>query len=390
MSASTAFNVSQQIGNNLASGFRQVKDENAIEKILSNAMNTGNPEVIQDSIGQILSQVSPERQGVALQYLQNTFSNLQKKKEQERLETTGRGAAQEAGYTYGAPPQVQAQQIRNQQPANAPGGLSGQAVPPQITESLTNVVNKNPNATADQLALEFDKAAIPRAFSNSYIENRRRQDETKAGNEREDKKTSRNEELQFHKESEKYDEDLIKQTRVAKAQSETLNNIENSIKSGNVKPSSLTNVFKSFGKIGEKISEALLNKDEATLLSSIPQLLEGWKDVFGVRLTDADLKLLQDKLPSIGKNPEANNAIVKILRKYADMTLLRGQIAEEIKSKSNGLRPLGYASKIEQRFDEMTQPVKIVNPNNGKIIEIPAYKLSDAILGGAKLAPVGE
>lgn len=386
MSSPSPFQVGREIGNNLGSAFAKVKDENAIERILSDAMGTGDPGVLQDSIGKILSQVSPERQGVAMQYLQNAYSNVQKKQEQSKLEAKEKAAAEQGGYTYGAPAQVQTQQVRNQAPPKPTGGLSGQAVPPQITEALTNVVNNNPTATADQLALEFDKSQIPRAFSNSYIENRRRQDETKAGNEREDKKLSRNEELQFHKESEKYDEDLIKQTRIAKSQAETLSNIESSIKSGNIKPSSLSNIFKGFGKIGDKIAEALLNKDEATLLSSIPQLLEGWKDVFGVRLTDADLKLLQDKLPSIGKTPDANNAIIKILRKYSDMTLLRSQIAEEIKSKTKGLRPLGFASQVEQRFDEMTQPVKIVNPNNGKVIEIPAYKLSDALRSGAKLA----
>ena len=200
------------------------------------------------------------------------------------------------------------------------------------------------------------------------------------------KNTDRKEILQFHKESEKFDEDLMKNYRTAKKQTETINNIEKSIKSGNIGPLSLASMFKGMGKIGDKISEALLNKDEATLLSSIPQLLEGWKEVFGVRLSDADLKLLQDKLPSIGKGKESNLAVTKILRKYADMTKLRGEIAEDIKLKNNGLRPLGYASKVEQRFEEATAPVKVINPNNGNIIEIPAYKLSDAIKSGAKLA----
>jgi len=72
------------------------------------------------------------------------------------------------------------------------------------------------------------------------------------------------------------------------------------------------------------------------------------------------------------------------------MTLLRSQIAQQIKSSNNGLRPLGYASQIEKRFDEMTQPVKIINPKNGNIIEIPAYKLSDALKSGAKLAQQPE
>lgn len=210
--------------------------------------------------------------------------------------------------------------------------------------------------------------------------------------ERESKLTSgiserkRAEQIQFHKEGEKYDEDLFKQTKIAKKQIDTIKDITKSVNSGKVTPLSLANIFKGLGKIGDKISEALINKDEATLLASIPQLLEGWKEIFGVRLSDADLKVLQDKLPSIGKSAEANKAILKILSKYAEMTLLRSTIAREIKELNNGLRPLGYADKIEQRFDEMVVPVKIINPKNGKEIEIPAYKVSDAIKAGAKLA----
>jgi hypothetical protein len=385
MGIPSPFEVARHTGNNLNKAFSRVKDENAIERILSDVIQTDDPVKLQNTIGKILSQVSPERQGAAIQYLQNAYANVQKSKEQERV----RQGEMEAGVTPGLHPTVQAQQLRNQQPPKPTkplGGLSGQAVPDEIAKKIPDILEKNKNSSADELAVSFDEAKIPRAYSNSYIENRRRQDETKAANQREDKKVSRNEELQFHKESEKYDEDLLKQARVAKGQAETLVNIENAIQSGNIKPTSWANIFKGFGKIGDKISEALLNKDEATLLTSIPQLLEGWKDVFGVRLTDADLRLLQDKLPSIGKSPDANNAVIKILKKYSDMTLLRNQIAEEIKEKSKGLRPLGYATQVEQRFDEMTAPVKIVNPNNGKVIEIPAYKLSDALRSGAKLA----
>jgi hypothetical protein len=129
-----------------------------------------------------------------------------------------------------------------------------------------------------------------------------------------------------------------------------------------------------------------MNKDEATLLSSIPQLLEGWKQVFGIRLTDADLKILQDKLPDIGKSPEANKAILKVMKKYGEMSSLRHKIATDIKKGNKGIRPLGYADMIEERFDEMVKPVKIINPKTGNTIEIPAYKMGDAINSGARLA----
>lgn len=113
MSSPSAFQIGREVGNNLGNAFAKVKDENAIERILSDAMGTGDPEVLQNSIGKILSQVSPERQGVAMQYLQNAYSNVQKKQEQAKMEAKEKEAAQQAGYTYGAHPQVAAQQVKD-------------------------------------------------------------------------------------------------------------------------------------------------------------------------------------------------------------------------------------------------------------------------------------
>ena len=50
------------------------------------------------------------------------------------------------------------------------------------------------------------------------------------------------------------------------------------------------------------------------------------------------------------------------------------------------MRAIDYPNQIEARFDEMIKPVKIVNPNTGRVIEVPAYKVSEAISAGAKLA----
>jgi hypothetical protein len=195
----------------------------------------------------------------------------------------------------------------------------------------------------------------------------------------------RKEEVGFHKESAKYDEELMDKTKIAKNQINSIKDIKKAVSSGNVRPTSIANIFRGMGETGSKIANAFINKDEATLLANIPNLLEGWKQVFGVRLSDADLKVLQDKLPDIGKDPKSNKAILDIMEKYADITLLRGKIAADVKKENKGLRPLGYADIIEERFDEMTKPVEVINPTTGRKVQIPTYKLSQALEAGAKL-----
>lgn len=423
MASPSPYQIGQQAANAVGRGFRENRDNNAIESILSQAMSSGDPAVIQNSIGKILSQVSPERQGTAVQYLQNTMQNIQQKQAAAKQEKEGRQAAEDSGYTYGAPAGVQTQQVRDAgrdsainsfyggagmqaSPNSQMGGIGiesilgndqGQQVQPpfalgQQPQQQISPPQTQPNPESNSPFRRMSDEQIQIAQGSPYreisepakAEERRRTTEKELGNK--DKIASRKEILDFHKESEKYDEDLFKQNKAAKKQVEALSDIDKALSSGNVKPTSLANIFKGFGKIGDKISEALLNNDQAAILTSIPQLLEGWKEVFGVRLTDADLKLLQDKMPSIGKNEGANRSIVKILKKYSDMTLLRGKIAREIKEANGGLRPLGYADKVEDRMDQMLKPIKIINPSNGREIEIPAYKLSDALGAGARLA----
>lgn len=79
-----AYEAGRLASERVGAGLKRGKDENTIENILSQAMSANDPTVLQNSIGQILSQVSPERQGPALEYLQNTYANLSKKQEQQQ------------------------------------------------------------------------------------------------------------------------------------------------------------------------------------------------------------------------------------------------------------------------------------------------------------------
>jgi len=260
---------------------------------------------------------------------------------------------------------------------------ASQPIDPKQLE-IINKVTSEPGfdeLTLPQKTKKLFMAGVSKENTNALTESYKNEEDLKKSQEKIERETIQ----AYHKESEKYDEKLQANAQIARDQVEHVKDIENSIESNNVSPISWSNIFKKFGPIGELAADALLNKDQATLQASIPSLLAGWKEVFGVRLSDADLKILEDKLPSIGKSKEANLAITRILKKYGEKTLLRSKIGREIKEKNNGLRPLGYQDMIEQRYEEMTEPVKIINPNTGRPIEIPAYKLSDALASGATL-----
>jgi len=151
----SAFEIGRTAGNNVAGAFVKQRDNSAIETILSQAMETQDPAVVQNSIGKILSQVSPERQGAAVQYLSNVYNSLQQKqtlaRERADIERK-RQDEQAAGITPGIHPTVQAQQLkdRNKNTRLSQYGLggdvpsNGQADP---STPPTNVPDHIPGAT---------------------------------------------------------------------------------------------------------------------------------------------------------------------------------------------------------------------------------------------------
>ncbi len=67
----------------------------------------------------------------------------------------------------------------------------------------------------------------------------------------------------FHKETEKFDEEVNKSATSAKVQLDAIEDSRKALDSGNVKPSSLANIFRTLGPVGEKIASALMSADEA-------------------------------------------------------------------------------------------------------------------------------
>lgn len=107
------FEVAQTIGNNFSKGMRESREESAIEQILSEAAASGDPNVVNDSMAKILSQVSPDKQGPAMQILQNTFQQIKKKQEQKEIADAYEQAGMQGYQNF--PPAVQSQMLKNNQ-----------------------------------------------------------------------------------------------------------------------------------------------------------------------------------------------------------------------------------------------------------------------------------
>lgn len=242
--------------------------------------------------------------------------------------------------------------------------------PPHLKSRIGNKFQQHPEGMIAQLSLTKPQTANILQKQNDIAQKNRL--------------ASRKEKIEFHKESNAFDEKLREDSERAEKQLEVVKDLTDSIDSGKITPWKPSNLFRKFGATGETLSNAFLNAEQGKFQAAMPYLLEGWKQVFGARLSDADLKVIQDKLPDIGKSPEANKAILKIIKKYAEPLKLKYEIAKQIKKENEDLRPLGFADKVSDEFARQTQKVKVRSPS-GKIIEIEQYKIPEALKKGGEI-----
>ena len=164
-------------------------------------------------------------------------------------------------------------------------------------------------------------------------------------------KSDRDYQLKVDERHAKFDEELNKQHANSAKERIALSQIEKSVNSGEIGPNTLTNFAQNTLK-GTWLEHAFDSKESSNFQAALPQLLGGFESIFKRGLTDRDLKLVLDKLPSIGKTKEANLASVQFLRKILDLNDKKYAIAQEIKKENKGFRKIDYVDEIERRYEE--------------------------------------
>lgn len=433
-----AFQIGHNIGSNFSNSIARVKDENAIESILSEAMGTGDPQVLQNSIGKILSQVSPERQNVALQYLQNAHTNILKKQEQKKLEEQGRQAAKEGGYTYGAPPQVQAQQIKGKQlspqekaaqitadakkerlasvygsggssspqiaGAESPGVIASSAVqPPFLPGKAPNqpqqpqqAIPKSPfrDMTEDQLIIA--SGSEDRQISEpAKQEIRRRQEEIKANK------------SNFEPESDKLEAKRVAElateieSEYKAAQNEDLRLDRMGVldQKGNVSTPLLIKALDflhlPIGVLSNPDTEEY-RKLEADFVRDVSKVFPGGK------ITNYELQSYLKTIPGLLNSPEGRKAIIRNRKLLNDAKKIRYDEYKKILKENNGKKPPNLSLLIEERTasqvakledefidgitkesEKFQQPIRMKDPD-GNPIDIPPNMIEKAMKAGAR------
>ena len=312
-------------------------------------------------------------------------------------------------------------------PTQRPFTINGPANASRNATAL-NMPQQNPNMAGDvpqgapqqqqidplQEAAALDQAAQEAAsIGNSPLANQygnranqirkdvRAQTKAEADKEARQEKTL----LAIHKtEKAAYDE-LEKEAKQAKTTSRARDTMIAQLGSGKLNPKNFRNLIANMFK-GNPVLEGLVTTPEREVFKSagISQF-EGMKDIFGVRLSDADLAIAATKVMDVTKPIEANLAIAKFWAFSDKMKIQEANIAREVKKENDGFLPINWREQVHERMQERfgdeavqvteaaaneggSRPLKIIEGKiaittpEGKRKLIPQEQLKQALLAG--------
>lgn len=201
----------------------------------------------------------------------------------------------------------QLQEVQKQKSPKSPtGGLTGQAVPPDVSMAANKILQEFPKANADQLKMMMDEIGIPPAYSNGYVENRRRQDERTAA--------SKDKTLEIgQKRAEKIIDKADRLGENLPLQESYVNSMEDAVVNGDLSFWSPDNWANITG------IEALRTAKGAQFLSSAKNYFIDDLKASGARPNMFIEKQLVDALAKIGRSEEANLAVLESFKFKNDL-----------------------------------------------------------------------
>lgn len=247
---------------------------------------------------------------------------------------------------------------------SAPGGVGAQPIPPEIAQRIPQILNENKNANADELAEAFDLAGVPSFYSNKYVENRRRGDETNAANIREDKKLEKKEEIRQDANFDKsYDaqKDFIDKTTKSYQSFETEMKPKllqmQSIPDENIISPTQAVFLESLG-----IPLGALENPGSELYDKLSQdLMKGLPEVYGSKIMKVEVENFLKTIPRLVNSPDGRRMIASNMLKLGEMkevyyNEMRRQQMDHLDESKN------FPKDFQQRvFDQVKPQIDRIN-----------------------------
>jgi hypothetical protein len=331
------FDIGRQVGASFAPVIRQGRDQGTIQNILAEAQASGDPQVLQNSIGRILSSVSPENQGAAVQYLQNMMQTSQKKQEQQQQFAREK----EAGLVPGINPTVQAaiykEGIKKQAlqdyygggEGQLPGAATGEGLPGQQAQPRSVQQLIRDTGSPYREISEPAKAQLQQYQEEAKIKQKQSSDVFKA--------------------------DLDRSQKVLKESDEIASQLPQKESSLNLMNEALANKdlsFWSWDNFADKTGvEAFRSPEGALFKTAAKEYFLGNIKRAGARPNQWIEQQIQDMLAKIGRSTGANLTVTRALENELDLDKKRVELANDISERlrSEGDYSQGNLGRLVQK-----------------------------------------
>lgn len=235
--------------------------------------------------------------------------------------------------------------LTRQQPKAPAGGVTAQAVPPQISESIERVLTSNPKASADTLKLKMDQAGVPPIYSNEYIENRREQQKAQTTvDEATERKIDRSYERtkEFRDKTTSAYRSWNTDTQPRLLQMQILND-------KNLASSSTVAFAESIG-----LPVSLFSNPDTELYDKLShELLKGLPDTFGSRILKVEVDNFLRTIPTLDNSVDGRRRIIASSLKIGEM---RKALYDEMRSLESEYEDQPLPRDFEQKAVERAEP----------------------------------
>lgn len=351
------FQVARATGNNLASGFRQVKDENSIDEILSQSMQSNDPAVLQNNIGKILSQVSPERQGAAIQYLESAYNNIQQQKKQESQFRREEGA----GLVPGLHPTAQAAIYKEKAKSGrlAPYGLGGNSTDPFNQPNAQNGTSPYLSGVSEQQQVQTPQnitqpnQSVFRRLSRDQLvaatgspdkeisEPAKAELRAQEAEERERKADTR----ELRKETLPLRQLVIEQANAARESIRNKSHLIDLIDKGNINDPSFAIFAES---LPFNLGKRMLSDDTVEYKGGLVDEFSDLKNIFKGATRVKEVEIYENKLADLYLDDSQKKAILKSRINASKIPIIREEAAAEVEEKYPNISALQFNKKVEE------------------------------------------
>jgi hypothetical protein len=276
----------------------------------------------------------------------DTFNKLQKEEKEEaaKLEKEQQltKSAQTVAMKHGFTPEEAANIRPEHVPLIAKMNKQSTKIDPKRVEAFTNdprfLTSNDPEYY--KLAAEYE---IPTSDANALNTHRKKtQDKIDA-----DTSLTAKERMQYYSpyvQKIEEDADQAQNRQVSFARAKEL------LATGKVGPDNWNNFLASYFKEDSPIGNLLQHPENAEFQRLAYESIIGTRQDFGVRLTDSDLKVVQNKIISTNKTPEANMRIINFTSLQDRGAIEKARITNEILEENNGIPPTNFRQILNKRM----------------------------------------